>query len=276
MPLSAAACGRSDSSTRVLSLLLKHSADCNQANGDRILPLTSAINLCGSRIKTTLLLEKGADPNLMDPNGQTPFSRAISDRTVDMDMVKLLFDSGADINGLDNRTSQILLSRAAGAGFKDVVELQLSMGLDPMAVDELTGKSPILMAIENSDKEMVELLLNMTNDESMNSYLFGQLLERGERVRSRAIVSLLLDRRLGANGTHLALLQWAANHEFQLVEEILRDREWKAATSDRATGRMNTASIGHEAIMYLPPEGGAMKRTGLFGQATIGDIDNVE
>jgi len=80
-----------------------------------------------------VLLDHGADPNLMTKNHETPLSFCAAWGL--LESARLLLDSGVDPNGLDNGLNEKLewsvLFDAAGAGEVEVTELLLERGADP-------------------------------------------------------------------------------------------------------------------------------------------------
>lgn len=77
----------------IAALLITHGADVNAQNEDGKTPLSTA----NSVEVFTLLLASGADVTISDTYGRTPLHRA-ADEFQDAGLVKLLIESGADVN----------------------------------------------------------------------------------------------------------------------------------------------------------------------------------
>ena len=68
-----------------------------------------------------LLLEKGADVESKDDDGQTPLSRAAMYGHSYEAVVKLLLEKGADVESKDRYYGRTPLSRAAERGYKGLL-----------------------------------------------------------------------------------------------------------------------------------------------------------
>ncbi len=91
------------------------------------------------------LLEK--NPSLAkerDADGNTPLHWAARAAAVDLDMVRLLLDKGADVNARD-KSGMIPLHEAAGRAQKDLVALLVARGSDRNAKDA-SGRTPLTAA----------------------------------------------------------------------------------------------------------------------------------
>ena len=80
-----------------------------------------------------------------------------------MDMVKLLFDAGADIESKDNLFQRTPLQSAIQKNNIDIVKLLLGAGADIESKDE-DGWTPLYWAVQNNNVDMVKLLLDRGAD----------------------------------------------------------------------------------------------------------------
>jgi hypothetical protein len=103
-----------------------------------------------------LLLDKGADLESKDKEGQTPLSWAA--RNGNGAVVKLLLDKGADLE-LKDRYGQTPLSWAARNRYKSVVKLLLDKGADIESKDRY-GRTPLSWAADSRRAAVVKLLLD--------------------------------------------------------------------------------------------------------------------
>jgi len=101
------------------------------------------------------LLAAGADPNVRDPDGETPLH--IAAEQCRADLAELLLRHGADPNAKNVR-GETPLHRAVWERCGAVVELLLRRGADPNARDA-DGETPFHKAVSVGDVALVELLL---------------------------------------------------------------------------------------------------------------------
>ncbi|KAL7924341.1 hypothetical protein ACQKWADRAFT_267042 [Trichoderma austrokoningii] len=138
----------------IVKLLLEKGADKEAKDNEGQTPLFLAATY-GQEAVVKLLLEKGADIEAKDNKGQTPLLWAvIGGYEV---IIELLLEKGADIEAKDNE-GQTPLLRAATYGQKAVVKLLLEKGADIEAEDD-KGQTPLLWAARNGKDAIVELLL---------------------------------------------------------------------------------------------------------------------
>jgi ankyrin repeat protein len=154
--------------------LLDGGAEIDQAGADNTSPLLIAI-VNGHYDVASLLIERGAAPNVADVNGRTPLYAAIDLRNVQwsqapapelpqsahLEMIEKLLDAGADpsikMTGMvghrgsfDMRWSDLkggtAFSRAAWNGDIEVMRLLLARGADPKVVTEKGETALLLLA----------------------------------------------------------------------------------------------------------------------------------
>lgn len=102
-----------------------------------------------------LLIEKGADINAKDYNGDCALAHAASKGHVDV--AELLIAQGVNINAINNHDDTPLHSAAYG-GNKYIAELLIAKGANVNAKDSF-GHTPLYIAENNRHQEVVELLL---------------------------------------------------------------------------------------------------------------------
>lgn len=117
-----------------------------------------------------LLLEHGANPNIVDQNGSSPLH--LASWTGDYEVVKLLIGQGstgnanhrqsADIN-LKNKDNETALHSAAQYGHTAVVSLLLSQGADPF-IRNIRAETALDLSAQYGRLETIELLLQMRFD----------------------------------------------------------------------------------------------------------------
>jgi len=101
-----------------------------------------------------LLLEGGADIEARNKNGQTPLFWAMEHSQVDVDIVKLLLDRGANYKVKDD--GYTFLRLAFGNLKFDIVRIVLEKGANAKAKDE-NGYTPLDWAVECGNHDIVKI-----------------------------------------------------------------------------------------------------------------------
>jgi len=133
--------------TRFHELLIERGADINLVNKAGLSPLDIAI-LNGNTEVTELLIEKGAQS----------YSLHAAIHQGDVERVKQLLKDGADINKLDMREWQTPLMYAVSAENPEMVRFLISNGADVNHINP-RGSTPLTQTAFLGDIEMVKLLL---------------------------------------------------------------------------------------------------------------------
>ena len=114
------------------------------------------LNACeeGDLERVKQLLERGADVNVRDKDGETALM--IVSWYGKKEIAELLIKNGIDINAKDN-LGRTALMYASWYGHNEVVKLLLENGADVNAQDE-DDITALMYAFKNGDKEIIELL----------------------------------------------------------------------------------------------------------------------
>ncbi len=175
----------------IVQLLLERGADPNLRDGDGDSPLHLAILNHHAQI-IRQLLNQGADPNAINDDGNTPL--LLASESGDRHIVRLLLDKGADPN-LRDKSDNSVLHLAIGKGYEPVVAMLLNQEADPNAIND-DGNTPLLLASESGYQHIVGLLLNKGADPNLGTD--GCLpLHLATKEGYKDIVGMLLDK--GAN-----------------------------------------------------------------------------
>jgi len=122
-----------------------------------------------------LLLEKGADPNISDEDGDTALIEACEGGHTNV--VELLMEKGADPN-ISNKRGRTPLIEASEEGHTNVVELLLEKGADPNISDE-DGDTPLNVAYCAGHTYIAKLLLRKGADP--NIFKFQEFFNRRDQ-----------------------------------------------------------------------------------------------
>jgi len=107
----------------------------------------------------------GMDPNVTDEKGNTALIAAAKEGH--QEIVQLLLEKGADIEGRDSKFGGTPLIWAAIRGQTDTVKLLLEKGADINGVEEKNGMSGIILAAIKGNNQIIEVLLE--NGADVNS-----------------------------------------------------------------------------------------------------------
>jgi ankyrin repeat protein len=110
----------------------------------------------GNYAKVKSLIEKGADPNSRNNDGDSVLDLAVSGGH--KEIAKLLIDSGANLNA-KNRMGQTPLHIAARTGYKDIAELLIDKGAN-VNISNNEGRTPLLEAAYSGHKDLVALFVS--------------------------------------------------------------------------------------------------------------------
>ncbi|KAK4449085.1 hypothetical protein QBC34DRAFT_97915 [Podospora aff. communis PSN243] len=121
---------------RITRLLLDHGADPNVMDVDHNTPLHFAISSRLGGSTTRMLLEAGANANAQNRAGKTPLHRIVERACVlpvswDCCDIRLLLEHGADV-GLANHDRKTALIMAISGGLREIVELLSQAEGSPM------------------------------------------------------------------------------------------------------------------------------------------------
>jgi hypothetical protein len=173
-----------------------------------------------------LLLDRGADVEVIDVDGDTPLMCAAI--TGQSEIFKMLLSRGADADVL-NVNENGVLHYAAMSGSVEIVRLLLDKGADIEKSDSW-GRTPLSMAVQENKQELVKFLLeNGADIENMDCYAYTPLYV-ARATGNVDMVQLLLDN--GANEKRpVGMTARALNNE---------NFSWKSKSSE------------HFRIHYLP------------------------
>ena len=158
-PLISAAYGNS---VPLVQFLLEKGANANAANknGETALHMTESPEI------VKLLLEKGADINARDQNSDTPLLHAMGYER-HLDFAKLLVTKGANVNLADSKGDSPL-AWAVGWKTSEMTRILLEAGADAKTRDQL-GNPVVYIAASAGDLEKVNLLLEHGADPNAKS-----------------------------------------------------------------------------------------------------------
>jgi ankyrin repeat protein len=268
----------------VMRLLLDRVADIEAADKDGQTPLSKAAlighkDIMPLRSQTLLwsvaervyeavgrlLLDRGADTDVANMDGQTPLLSAafkeqkaiilLRGRTPLLtaaskghkNIVRLLLDRGVDINAADE-WGRTPLWWAVERGHEAVVRLLLDRGADTDAAGK-DGQTPLCLAAERGDEAVMRLLLDRVADIEAADKDGLTPLSKAALIGHKDIMPLRSQ----------TLLWWAVERGHEAVGRLLLDRgaDTDVANMDGQTPLCLAAERGDEAVMRLLLDRGA-------------------
>ena len=143
------AVGSSDNSCEILRCLIENGADINKGRNDNQTPLMVAAEK-GHVSVATFLIERGADVDLQDENGNTALHHALYGSDVSCEILSCLIGSGADVNGV-NKVKHTPLMIAAKRGHINALTLLIKHGAHDVDLQDDDGNTALHHAVYGSD-----------------------------------------------------------------------------------------------------------------------------
>ena len=162
--------GKHMSDLEAVEFLLYHGANPN-CSLKGMTPLMFACQHRSIRIATKLL-QAGANINLQDIVGASALTFACCSESPNKDLVKLLLQSGADINARGGEQQRTILMLSMLHGNTSIVQYLLDEGASVNTQDR-KGDTALMLASSSGHSEIVRLLLNYGADINIVGKGFG-------------------------------------------------------------------------------------------------------
>lgn len=143
-----------DKILEILKILIENGADINVLDEQDSAPLHRAAARNQTRI-VRMLINKGADVNLKGRSGNYPLNYA-ADHPSTSEIIEILIANGADVN-VKGARGNTPLHDSIYSGSSDVFETLIKSGAHVNAKND-KGKTPLQLALEDDYKEKAELL----------------------------------------------------------------------------------------------------------------------
>jgi ankyrin repeat protein len=233
----------------VVQKLLQAGAPVSARDGNGVTPLMQAAVYAGPEVMR-LLLSRGADPNAANEAGSTALMWSIGD----MSKVRILVDTGADVNARFPGTGVTPLTLAARhTGSAPIVKLLIAKGADINAVEK-SGLNAVAIAASAGNTEVLRLLLDkgVSTDVRQTERIF-EIPNLGSEILEA--VAKGATRRVQAS---TALMAAVASDDPEVVKLLLnKTPDVNAATATGVTALFLASPKGNSEIVRLLLEAGA-------------------
>jgi ankyrin repeat protein len=175
---------------KIVEKILDEGIDVNITNKDGITPLITAVKNGYTNI-VKLLIEKGANVNVKDNNGDPIILLATSSNNIGVDILRLLIENGANVNVTSNdEYFRTPLTSALSGHRKEMAELLINNGAD-IELASMNDSRPLQYAVL-FDIDIVDLLIKKGVDVNKFDYYGWTALMKASHFGKKDIVYLLL------------------------------------------------------------------------------------
>ncbi|KAK1690156.1 hypothetical protein BDP55DRAFT_544336 [Colletotrichum godetiae] len=164
------ACEAEVASTGLIELLLDHDAEAEIQDHNGRTPLSYACSTSKGHGMAEVLIRKGARLDTTDGSDRSPLSRACSSGIASIELIKLLLDSGAEVESPDKNRRTPLFHAASTFSQPDIVELLVSKGAS-MEVQDRFGQTAVGIATQHGHHDVARLLKRMTDESQTEGWL---------------------------------------------------------------------------------------------------------
>jgi ankyrin repeat protein len=170
-------------------------ADTVDAEGNPALSYAiNALQAGGTTDMVAMLLNNGADPDVLDNLGKAPL--ALAAKNGRLEAVQMLLDAGADVNtrfAIGSANDKSPLIQAVENGHVEIVELLVARGADVQQQESETHMSPLHYAAAHDELEMITILLENGADLNAENDFQWTPLFSAARMGSVESVQALID-----------------------------------------------------------------------------------
>merc|ERR1719150_2273381 len=192
-----------------------------------------------------LLLDRGAEPDLLDGDGRSPLSLAVL--AEHCGLMELLIGRGASPDGGEDE-AVTPLGRAILQGSQEVVCCLLELGASPSKGDKL-GRSSLDLAVHTCNPHLVATLLQAGADLEQRDGKGNRPLDRAIALGSVEVVTVFL-----RHGARLGATTWATAEGKPEIQLVLLNKVLEDGNCLYRKGRLEEAEQRYRCgIRKVPP-----------------------
>jgi ankyrin repeat protein len=202
-------------------LLLKRSPSVDFKDEDGCTPLFWAMRFDHLEI-VKLLFSSGANPNSKDNRYSRTLLSWLAERG-QYAMIKVLLENNARVDATDNEHGRTLLSRAVEKGHKGAATILLANGAYSNSMDDYNCWTPLMLSAQGGHEPVVKLTNNGAEIDMKDNDSRRPLSRAAERGYN-SVVRLLIEMKAGINiedNIGWTLLTWAIKARREAARKLL-------------------------------------------------------
>ena len=233
-----------------------------------------------------LLIEKGADVNARDADGDSGLDEAVWIGA--LDAAAILLAHGAHLNDVQTTSGATPVNEASYRGHAQVVRYLLQFHPE-LTIPDKRGNGPLANAVRMGRQECAQLLIDAWPKEQLTAAFLGRIIDEAIRRKQTAVVESLLLHGAEVNGilpSGVTPLDGAAATGSAEMVRVLLDRKADPSLSGRnGTSPLEDASLkGFDTVVGMLLDSGASINqvnpgsgtTAIYAAASFGKVSTVE
>jgi ankyrin repeat protein len=238
-------------SKKILNLLIEKGADVNAANYNGEIPLHLAIE----KYQINLLLDAGANVNVVDKSGATPIFHYLKLGKAEIAPLTVFIERGAKLDVCDNRGANVLWYATKNPPIFECLENDHGLSLcAPKNAYKGNFTSDLIVSIQHNDKEKFDELVENSDGFDLDAPKDGDdwtPLAYCAVYNAPSFARVLISKGADVNAGNGVALVWASRSNAMEVAELLIENHADILLrDDDRTGIYGTMVPGRDAMFH--------------------------